>query len=343
MRPRRRSSRARSRRSGSTGSRSAAARRRRPSVIIRSISVVGAQRLEPNTILSYIQLRPGQALYRERLDQALKDLLATELFADVGSATAETGDSVIEVRENPVINRIVLEGNKRLKDDKITPEIKLAPRQIFTRSKVRADVARIIELYKRQGRFAADGRAEDGPARPEPRRRRVRDQRRAQVQGPRRSTSSATSSFRDGELRGEMATKAGAPASASSARHDSYDPDRLAYDQQKLRQFYLTAGLCRFPRRLRGGRADAGQEGLHHHLRGGGRQALQVRRRQGREPDPRLRQQDDDRARCRCTKGDWYNAKLVEDTVDRSDRDRRPVRLCLRRRQPEVSSATPKT
>src|SRR3546814_16295300 len=37
----------------------------------------------------------------------------------------------------------------------IRPEIKLAPRQIFTRSRTRADVARIIELYRRQGRFAA--------------------------------------------------------------------------------------------------------------------------------------------------------------------------------------------
>ena len=54
-----------------------------------------------------------------------------------------------------MINRIILEGNKRLKNDKIEPEIKLAPRQIFSRSKVRADVARIVELYKRQGRFAA--------------------------------------------------------------------------------------------------------------------------------------------------------------------------------------------
>src|SRR3546814_9401411 len=53
------------------------------------------------------------------------------------------------------LNRIVLEGNKRLKEVKIRPEIKLAPRQIYTRSKVRADVARIIELYRRQGRFAA--------------------------------------------------------------------------------------------------------------------------------------------------------------------------------------------
>ena len=67
----------------------------------------------------------------------------------------DTGNLVIAVRENPVINRIILEGNKRLKDDKITPEIKLAPRQIFTRSAARADVERILELYRRQGRFAA--------------------------------------------------------------------------------------------------------------------------------------------------------------------------------------------
>src|SRR3546814_3481949 len=67
----------------------------------------------------------------------------------------DQGNLTIEIKENPVINRIVLEGNERLKDEKIQPEIKLAPRQIFTRSKVRADVARIVELYRRQGRFAA--------------------------------------------------------------------------------------------------------------------------------------------------------------------------------------------
>ena len=79
------------------------------------------------------------------LDQALKDLAATELFKDF-QITDNNGALTIEVTENPVINRVILEGNKRLKEDKIRPEIKLAPRQIFTRSKVRADVARIIAL-----------------------------------------------------------------------------------------------------------------------------------------------------------------------------------------------------
>ena len=118
----------------------------------RSAATSGSSR---RPILSYTNLRPGEPYDNERLDQALRDLLATELFADVQIAGADTGNLVIQVRENPVINRIVLEGNRRVKDDKITPEIRLAPRQIFTRSRARADVARIIELYRRQGRYAA--------------------------------------------------------------------------------------------------------------------------------------------------------------------------------------------
>jgi outer membrane protein insertion porin family len=122
---------------------------------IRSIAVRGNQRLEPDTIRAYANLAPGQSYSAETLDTALKELYATELFSDVVITGAETGNIVITVTENPVINRIILEGNKRIKDDKIVPEIKLKPREIFTRSKVRADVERIIELYKRQGRFAA--------------------------------------------------------------------------------------------------------------------------------------------------------------------------------------------
>ena len=151
---------------------------------------------------------------------------------------------MIEVKENPVINRIILEGNKRLKDDKILPEIKLAPRQIFTRSKVRADVARIIELYKRQGRFAATV---------EPKMV-VLDQNRVDIvfeinEGPKSKVRQiniiGNEKFSDGELRGEMVTKQSRFYRFFSSG-TSYDPDRLAFDQQKLRQFYLTEGYADF-------------------------------------------------------------------------------------------------
>ena len=117
--------------------------------------MTGAQRLEAETIRAYSGLAVGQAYTNETLDQAIVTLIGTELLADAAIAGSDTGDIVLQVRENPVINRIILEGNKRLKSDKITPEIKLAPRQIFTRTKVRTDVERIVELYRRQGRFAA--------------------------------------------------------------------------------------------------------------------------------------------------------------------------------------------
>ena len=211
--------------------------------VIRSISVQGVQRLEPNTILSYVRLRPGDTYTTAAADQALKDLAATELFESF-SIRNDNGDVVIEVEENPVINRIILEGNERLKDDKIVPEIKLAPRRIFTRSKVRADVARIIELYKRQGRFAATV---------EPKTVQLSQNRVDLVfeitEGPKSKVRQiniiGNEEFSDGDLKGEMVTKETGLFSFLSG-NTGYDPDRLAFDQQKLREFYLKQGYVDF-------------------------------------------------------------------------------------------------
>ena len=212
---------------------------------IRSITVRGNQRLEPETIRAYANLAPGQTFTAEKLDQALKDLYATQLFADVTITGGETGDLVINVRENPVINRIILEGNKRLKDDKITPEIKLAPRQIFTRPAVRADVDRILELYRRQGRFAA---------RVDPKIVQL-DQNRVDVvfeihEGDlakiRAINVLGNKEFSDERLRKEMYSRQAGGLLGFLKSNDTYDPDRLAADQQKLRAFYLTEGYADF-------------------------------------------------------------------------------------------------
>jgi outer membrane protein insertion porin family len=213
--------------------------------MIRSIAVRGNQRLEPETIRAYANLRPGETYSADTLDQALHDLYATQLFADATITGTETGNLVINVRENPVINRITFEGNKHLKADKITPEIKLSPRQIFTRSAVRSDVDRILDLYRRQGRFAA---------RVEPKIVQL-DQNRVDVvfevtEGDlakvRAINIIGNKTFPDGRLRKEMYTRqAGGPLGFLKS-NDTYDPDRLAADQQKLRAFYLTEGYADF-------------------------------------------------------------------------------------------------
>ena len=273
--------------------------------------MTGNQRLETETVISYMKLRIGENYTPERGDEALKDLFATELFADVAIRYTD-GVVAVEIRENPVINRIVLEGNKRIKDDKITPEVKLAPRQIFTRSKARADVARIIELYRRQGRFAATV---------EPKIVQL-EQNRVDVvfeitEGPKSKVQQiniiGNEKFSDGELRSEMLTKQ-ARLTRFFSSSTSYDPDRLAFDQQKLRQFYLTNGYADFRvisavAELTPDRQDfiityVVEEGERYKF-GDVKIESGIRDLQADLLKPQIPME----------KGDWFNAKLVEDTI----------------------------
>ena len=280
--------------------------------IIRSIGVAGAQRLEPLTIVSYVQLRVGDPYTQAAADQAIKDLYDTELFSRA-SVRNENGNVVIEVTENPVINRIILEGNKRIKADKILPEIKLAPRQIFTRSKVRADTARIIELYKRQGRFAATV---------EPQLVQL-SQNRVDIvyeinEGPKSKVRQiniiGNEVFDDGDLKGEMVTKESRFLRFFSS-NTSYDPDRLAFDQQKLRQFYLTEGYADF--RVVSAVAELTQDKrdfiITYVVEEGERYKFG-----DVAVESQIRDFDSDRmtAQLAMKAGDWYDAKAVEDTVE---------------------------
>ena len=264
-------------------------------------------------MLSYTQLRVGQTYTNETLDQAIKDLYASDLFADVSIAGAETGEIVVRVRENPIINRVILEGNKRLKDDKITKEIRLKPRQIFTRTAVRQDVARIVELYRRQGRFAASVDPQMVSL----------DQNRVDLvfeisEGPKSKVRQiniiGNEVFNDDKLREQMATKQARLFRFFSSA-TSYDQDRLAFDQQKLRQFYLTEGYADF--RVTSAVAELTPDKRDFII------TYVV------EEGPRYKFGDvtvdsdirdfDDKTVAKSLpikKDDWYDAKKVEDTVD---------------------------
>jgi len=280
--------------------------------VVRQIAVAGAQRLEPQTILSYIKMRPGDIYTAAAADAALKELYATELFSDV-KIREQDGNVVIQVTENPIINRIILEGNKKLKEDKILPEIKLAPRQIYTRSKVRADVNRIIELYKRQGRFAATVEPKSVTL----------DQNRVDIvfeikEGPKSKVRQiniiGNDNFSDGDLRGEMLTKQTSTFSFLKGG-TSYDPDKLAFDQQKLRQFYLTQGYADF--RVVSAVAELTPDKkdfiITYVVEEGERYKFG-----DVKVDSEIRDFDSERlTRSLVMKqGDWYNAEQVENTIE---------------------------
>ena len=124
-------------------------------IMIREVRVQGAERIEPATVASYLNLNVGDEMTQNSLDKALKNLFATGLFADVTLRQDENA-LVVEVLENPIINRIAFEGNKEIEDPELLGEIQLRPRQVFTRTRVQADVSRLYQVYRRNGRFSVN-------------------------------------------------------------------------------------------------------------------------------------------------------------------------------------------
>lgn len=211
--------------------------------IVRTIQVQGNQRIEANTVASYLLLAPGDPVSAVRMDTSVKTLYATGLFADVAIDESD-GNVVVRVIENPIINRVVLEGNKSLKTDKITDEIEAEPRAIFTRANVQADVQRIIELYRQAGRFGATV-VPKVVQQPQNRVDLIFEITEGPVTGVKRINIIGNSEFSDSRLRKEMATAESAWYKFFSS-NDNYDPGRLEFDREQLRTFYTNRGFADF-------------------------------------------------------------------------------------------------
>lgn len=214
----------------------------RPS-IIKSVQVQGNQRVEANTVASYLLFSRGDPYDESRMDLSIKTLYATGLFADV-AIDPRDGNVLIQVVENPIINRVILEGNKALKTDKITDEIEAEPRSIFTRSNVQADVQRIIELYRQSGRFAAIV-SPKVVQQPQNRVDLIFEISEGPVTGVKRINFIGNNEYTDRRLRKELVTAESRWFKFFSS-NDNYDPGRLEYDREQIREFYTDRGFADF-------------------------------------------------------------------------------------------------
>ncbi len=208
---------------------------------VREIQVAGNRRVEPETVRSYLRFSVGDAYSEARVNQSITALFATGLFSDV-RIERNGGTVVVNVAENPVINQIAFEGNKQVERATLETEVQLKPRSVFTRAKAQADVQRILDVYRRQGRFSATvepkiieldhGRVNlvfeinEGGA------TKVKS---IQFVGNRH--------FQDSQLRDIVTT-------TQESWFDFlkgtafYDPDRLNLDRELLRQYYLKNGFA---------------------------------------------------------------------------------------------------
>ncbi len=212
--------------------------------IISDVRVEGVQRIEADTVRSYLSLTKGDAATTAKMNDSVKVLFSTGFFSDVHVSLAEGNVLLVKVAENPVINRVVFEGNHAIETKDLEKEIQLKVRQVYTKSRVKSDTQRILDVYRRSGRFAVLV---------EPKVISLEQNRVDLVfevtegarTGVRRINFIGNKVFDDEELRAAVNTRE-TEWWRFFSNSDFYDPDRLNYDKELLRRFYLNNGYVDF-------------------------------------------------------------------------------------------------
>ncbi len=211
--------------------------------LIKEIKVSGNQRIDPSAVLTYLDIRTGQTVSRYDLDTGLKKLYDTGFFSDI-SLLNNGGILTVNVTENPSINQVIFEGNDRISSEDLEKEISLRARSVYTRPKVQNDLKRLLDVYRRNGRYSAEITPQLVKL----------EQNRVNLiytvnEGPKayieKITFIGNDSFESSKLERII----------SSARErwynfltdsDKYDPDRLQYDQELIRKYYFENGYADF-------------------------------------------------------------------------------------------------
>jgi len=210
---------------------------------VSAIKVEGNQRIEEGTIRSYMLVQPGDPFDPDRIDRSLKTLYATGLFQDV-TLRRDGSTLVVKVQENPIVNRIAFEGNRKLNDEQLRAELQLRARAVFTPQLAQADRQRMLDLYARRGRFAATV---------VPKVIRL-DQNRVDVvfevnEGETTLVSRiafvGNHAFSENRLREVINSREQAFYRILSTS-DQYDPEKINFDKELLRRFYLKNGYADF-------------------------------------------------------------------------------------------------
>lgn len=210
---------------------------------LKGIRIEGNQRIESETIHSYLPIKVGEEFLPNQLDESLKALHATGYFTDV-HVSNDNDTMVVKVEENPIINRIAYEGNSKLKDDVIQQEIKFRPREVLSRARIQEAQQRVLEIYRRMGRFGA--RVEPKIIKlPENRVDLIFEIDEGAVTYVRKITFIGNKHIPSKKLEEQLNSKR-TRWYRFFAVDDVYDPDRFMADQQALRKFYYDNGYPDF-------------------------------------------------------------------------------------------------
>ena len=209
--------------------------------IISDIKIEGNQRVELDTIYSYLKVSKGENFDIDKLNNSLKNLYSTGFFSDV-NIMRDNSIVIIKVVENPIINRVVFEGNNEIENDVLASEVSLKSRNLFTRTKIQEDVQRILSLYRNEGSLSTTVKPNIISL----------DQNRVDIvfeinEGENTVINSITfngnKNFSDRRLRDTIITRQTRWYSILSS-NDKYDPQQIQVDENLLRKFYKDNGYA---------------------------------------------------------------------------------------------------
>ena len=211
--------------------------------VIESIRVDGIQRIDKETVILYANISEGDVYSEEKGNNVLKSLFETNLFSNIQISFKENVLN-IKIQENPTINLVKFFGNSKIKDEDLVIEIALKERSVYSRSKVKKDIEKMLTLYQRAGRLST----EINP------KLEILDNNRVNLTYEITESDVAkvsniiilgNSVFSKNKIKSIMRTKEKTLLRFLSSS-DNYDPDKLEYDKQLITEFYNDNGYPEF-------------------------------------------------------------------------------------------------
>ena len=211
--------------------------------VVSRIDVRGNSRVDASTVRGNLTISPGSSFNNNDIDESVKRLFATGLFSDV-QINVSGSTLIVTVAENQIINQVVFNGNKKIKDAALKKAVQSRQLGAFNDLILQADVQAIRDAYAAIGRSDATVTTRLVPV----------DGGRVNVafeinEGDRTKISSinfvGNQAFGDGRLSDVITTKKSGLLSFLN-RKDVYDEDKLRADEELLRRFYYNRGYADF-------------------------------------------------------------------------------------------------
>jgi outer membrane protein insertion porin family len=211
--------------------------------VINRIDVRGNSRVDASTVRGNLTITPGARFNNNDVDDSVKRLFSTGLFADVRISVSGS-TLIVQVEENQIINQVVFNGNKKLKDANLRRVVQSRQLGAYNDLSLQADVQAIRDAYSAIGRSdatvttrlvpVAGGRVNLAFE--------INEGDRTKIAG---INFVGNQAFGDGRLADVITTKRSGILSFLT-RKDVYDEDKLRADEELLRRFYYNRGYADF-------------------------------------------------------------------------------------------------